>query len=135
MTFSFISLFLRFGLISFVNVLENNTDEFFRFALMILISLQVGSEDISGVDFIVFEQTEVTTLSGHVEGTGLEVLQPHLSVEIKSSSDASKVESVLPLPLSRTTSKSVICPKASTLCLVSSGLFSRQILTDLNLRS
>jgi len=52
------------------------------------------------VDFIVFEQPEVTILSGHVEGTGLEVLQPHLSVEIKSSNDALKVESVLPLPLS-----------------------------------
>jgi len=52
------------------------------------------------VDFIVFEQLEVTILSGRVEGTGLESLQQHLSVEIKSASETSKIESVLPLPLS-----------------------------------
>ncbi|ONK63217.1 uncharacterized protein A4U43_C07F12600 [Asparagus officinalis] len=63
-------------------------------------AIKVGSEDIRGVDFIVFEEPEVTILSGHVEGTGLEVLQPHLSVEIKSASDTSKIESVLSLPLS-----------------------------------
>lgn len=64
------------------------------------LAITVGSEDIRGVDFIVFEQPELTILSGHVEGTGLEALQPHLSVEIKSASDLSKVQSVLPLPLS-----------------------------------
>lgn len=64
------------------------------------LAIKVGSEDIRGVDFIVFEQPELTILSGHVEGTGLEALQPHLSVEIKSVSGTSKVQSVLPLPLS-----------------------------------
>lgn len=64
------------------------------------LAVKVGSEDIRGVDFIVFEQPEVTILSGHVEGTGLESLQQHLSVEIKSASETSKVESILPLPLS-----------------------------------
>lgn len=67
---------------------------------MLLILLQVGSEDIRGVDFFVFEQPELTILSGHVEGAGLESLQQHLSVEIRSATEISKVESVLPLPLS-----------------------------------
>lgn len=52
------------------------------------------------MDFVVFELPEVTILSGHVEGTGLKALHQHLSVEILSASDTSKVQSVLPLPLS-----------------------------------
>lgn len=61
---------------------------------------QVGSEDIKGVDFVVFEQPEITILSGHVEGSDLDVLRPHLSVEIRSSNDPSKIQLVIPLPLS-----------------------------------
>nr|CAD1833216.1 unnamed protein product [Ananas comosus var. bracteatus] len=64
------------------------------------VAVNVGSEDIKGVDFIVFEQPEITILSGHVEGSDLDVLRPHLSVEIRSSNDPSKIQSVIPLPLS-----------------------------------
>jgi len=49
---------------------------------------------------VVFEHPEVTILSGHVEGDGIDTLQPHLSVEIRSAADPSRVESVLPVPLS-----------------------------------
>lgn len=62
--------------------------------------IKVGSEDIRGLDFVVFEQPERTILSGHVEGSDLEVLQPHLSVEVRLAADPSKIERVFPLPLS-----------------------------------
>ncbi|URD83824.1 nodal modulator [Musa troglodytarum] len=63
------------------------------------IAVMVGSEDVRGLDFVVFEQPDITILSGHVEGNDIEDLQPHLSVEIRLASDPSKVESVFPLPL------------------------------------
>jgi hypothetical protein len=49
---------------------------------------------------VVFEQPETTILSGHVEGDGIDMLQPHLSVEIRSAADPSRIESVVPVPLS-----------------------------------
>jgi hypothetical protein len=49
---------------------------------------------------VVFEQPETTILSGHVEGDGIDVLQPHLSVEIRSAVDPSRIVSVVPVPLS-----------------------------------
>lgn len=49
---------------------------------------------------MVFERPEVTILSGHVEGDGIGMLQPHLSVEIRSAAEPSRIESVLPVPLS-----------------------------------
>lgn len=52
------------------------------------------------MDFLVFEQPEMTILSCHVEGKRVEELNSHLMVEIKSASDMSKIESVFPLPLS-----------------------------------
>ncbi|XP_072975145.1 uncharacterized protein [Typha angustifolia] len=64
------------------------------------VTVNVGSEDIKGVDFVVFEQPEITTISGHVEGNDLDILQPHLSVEIRLASNPSKIESAFPLPLS-----------------------------------
>ncbi|XP_077219224.1 carbohydrate-binding-like fold isoform X2 [Tasmannia lanceolata] len=64
------------------------------------VAIEVGMKDIKGLDFVVFEEPEVTILSGHVEGIGLEKLQPHLSVEVKLASDPSKIVSVFPLPLS-----------------------------------
>lgn len=64
------------------------------------VSVDVGREDITGIDFVVFERPEVTILSGHVEGDGIDTLQPHLSVEIRSAADPSRVESVVPVPLS-----------------------------------
>lgn len=53
------------------------------------------------MDFLVFEQPEMTILSGHVEGSRIEEeLLSHLRVEIKSATEPSKIESVFPLPLS-----------------------------------
>ncbi|PON61743.1 Glucoamylase, starch-binding [Parasponia andersonii] len=64
------------------------------------INIKVGSEDIKGLNFLVFEQPDTTIISCHVEGKRRDELRSHLLVEIKSSSDTSKVESVFPLPLS-----------------------------------
>uniref|UniRef100_A0A5B7C2M8 Putative nodal modulator 1 n=1 Tax=Davidia involucrata TaxID=16924 RepID=A0A5B7C2M8_DAVIN len=64
------------------------------------VAVQVGSEDIRGLDFLVFEHPEMTILSGHAEGKRIQELHSHLRVEIKSASDPSKIESVFPLPLS-----------------------------------
>ncbi|KAG6575758.1 Nodal modulator 1, partial [Cucurbita argyrosperma subsp. sororia] len=64
------------------------------------ITAKVGSEDVKGLDFLVFERPEFTILSGHVEGKKIEGLKSGLQVEIKSASETSKVESVFPLPLS-----------------------------------
>ncbi|XP_052152388.1 uncharacterized protein LOC127770634 [Oryza glaberrima] len=64
------------------------------------VSIDVGQDDISGIDFVVFERPESTILSGHVEGDDLDMLQPQLSVEIRSAADPSRIESVLPVPLS-----------------------------------
>lgn len=49
---------------------------------------------------MVFEQPDMTILSGHVEGKDIKELRSHIRVEIRSASDPSKVESVFPLPLS-----------------------------------
>ncbi|XP_020582694.1 LOW QUALITY PROTEIN: nodal modulator 1-like [Phalaenopsis equestris] len=64
------------------------------------LSVKVGTEDVTGADFVVFEEPETTILSGHVQGYNLETLQPHLSIEIRSANDPSEVESVIPLPIS-----------------------------------
>ncbi|KAK6239497.1 hypothetical protein QUC31_004966 [Theobroma cacao] len=61
----------------------------------------VGNKDIKGLDFLVFEQPEMTILSGHVEVNRIgELRTSHLLVEIKSAGDTSKIESVFQLPLS-----------------------------------
>ncbi|KAK6941103.1 hypothetical protein RJ641_030634 [Dillenia turbinata] len=64
------------------------------------VSVKVGSEDIKGLDFVVFEKPEMTILSGHVEGNRIRELRSHLRVEIKSASDPSRTVSSFPLPLS-----------------------------------
>ncbi|XP_024012784.1 nodal modulator 1 [Eutrema salsugineum] len=64
------------------------------------VSLQIGYEDINGLDFLVFEQPETTILTCHVEGKHNEELNSNLLVEIKSAIDESKIENVFPLPLS-----------------------------------
>ncbi|XP_062006215.1 uncharacterized protein LOC133723403 [Rosa rugosa] len=64
------------------------------------VPVKVGYEDIKGLDFLVFEQPDTTILSCHVEGMKNEELHSHLLVEIKSSSDNSRIGSVFPLPLS-----------------------------------
>ncbi|XP_027924979.1 nodal modulator 1 [Vigna unguiculata] len=64
------------------------------------IAVKVGTEDIKGLDFIVFEEPEMTIISCHVEGNGTNELRKHLMVEIRSASDLNKIESVFPLPIS-----------------------------------
>ncbi|KAF7804939.1 nodal modulator 1 [Senna tora] len=64
------------------------------------VSVKVGTEDIKSLDFVVFEEPEMTIVSCHVEGNGTEELRKHLVVEIKSASDETKIESVFPLPIS-----------------------------------
>ncbi|XP_062005958.1 uncharacterized protein LOC133723146 [Rosa rugosa] len=64
------------------------------------VPVKVGYEDIKGLDLLVFEQPDTTILSCHVEGMKNEELHSHVLVEIKSSSDNSRIESVFPLPLS-----------------------------------
>ncbi|KAJ1412555.1 Immunoglobulin-like fold [Sesbania bispinosa] len=64
------------------------------------IAVKVDTEDIKGLDFIVFEEPEMTIVSCHVEGNGTDELRKHLMVEIRSASDATKIESVFPLPIS-----------------------------------
>ncbi|XWS31841.1 hypothetical protein CRYUN_Cryun23aG0110800 [Craigia yunnanensis] len=64
------------------------------------VAVKVGNKDIKGLDFLVFEEPEMTILSGHVEVNRIGELHSHLLVEIKSAGDTSKVESVFQLPLS-----------------------------------
>ncbi|XP_054800411.1 uncharacterized protein LOC129304687 [Prosopis cineraria] len=64
------------------------------------ISVKVGTKDVKGLDFIVFEEPEMTIMSCHVEGSSTVEQRKHLIVEIKSVSDAGKTESVFPLPIS-----------------------------------
>lgn len=52
------------------------------------------------MDFIVFEEPDMTIVSCHVEGNGTDELRKHLMVEIRSASETSKIESVFPLPIS-----------------------------------
>lgn len=49
---------------------------------------------------MVFEQPDITILSGHIEGKNINELHSHIKVEIKSASNPSKVESTFPLPVS-----------------------------------
>ncbi|KAL6850380.1 hypothetical protein ACP4OV_021007 [Aristida adscensionis] len=90
------------------------------------VSVSVGREDITGIDFVVFERPEVTILSGHVEGDDIDTLQPHLSVEIRSAADPSRVESVIPLPLSYYFEVRDL-PKGKHLVQLRSGLPSQAI--------
>nr|GMD68875.1 nodal modulator 3 [Ipomoea batatas] len=63
-------------------------------------TIKVGSEDHRGLDFVVFEEPEMTILSCHVEGQRVKELHSHIQVEVKSATDPLKIESVFPLPLS-----------------------------------
>ncbi|CAN8280635.1 unnamed protein product [Cochlearia groenlandica] len=64
------------------------------------VSLEIGYEDMNGLDFLVFEQPETTILTCHVEGKHKEEVNSNLVVEIRSAMDESKIENVFPLPLS-----------------------------------
>ncbi|KAL0457667.1 UNVERIFIED_CONTAM: Nodal modulator 1 [Sesamum latifolium] len=64
------------------------------------LTVKVGHEDVKELNFVVFEQPDMTILSGHVEGKNIKELRSHIRVEIRSATDASKVETILPLPMS-----------------------------------
>lgn len=87
------------------------------------IAVKVGSEDIKGLNFVVFEEPERSILSCHVEGERIAELDSQLWVEIKSASEPSKVESSFPLPLSRFFQVKDL-PKGKHLLQLRSGLSS-----------
>lgn len=64
------------------------------------VSVQVGTNDTTAVDFVVFDQPSTTIITGYAKGVGLKFWQQHLTVRIVSASDVPKIERVIPLPLS-----------------------------------
>jgi hypothetical protein len=60
----------------------------------------VKSNDIRGIDFIVFEELPTTIVTGVVEGLQLEKWQQNLRVEFVTLSEPSRVEQTVTLPLS-----------------------------------
>ncbi|XP_075491887.1 uncharacterized protein LOC142530019 [Primulina tabacum] len=64
------------------------------------LAVKVGYEDVKDLDFVVFEQPDMTILSGHVEGKNIKEMHSHIRVEISPASDPSTVESIFPLPIS-----------------------------------
>ncbi|XP_076883578.1 uncharacterized protein LOC143532402 [Bidens hawaiensis] len=64
------------------------------------VEVNVGYEDIKGLDFLVFEQPEITLLTGTVQGSGNKEVYEHLKLEVRSASDPSSIESLLPLSIS-----------------------------------
>ncbi|CAK7348451.1 unnamed protein product [Dovyalis caffra] len=88
------------------------------------VAVKVGPGDIRDLDFVVFEQPEMTIVSCHVEGQRKEELRSQLLVEIKSASDSSKVESVFELPVSNFFQVKNL-PKAKHLLQLRTSLQSR----------
>ncbi|KAJ3691869.1 hypothetical protein LUZ61_021033 [Rhynchospora tenuis] len=72
--------------------IERSSPEFFP--------IHVGHGDTTGVDFVAFEMPEMPLVTGHVEGDDLETALTHLSVEVRSANEPSRVETVISLPLS-----------------------------------
>ncbi|KAH9626869.1 hypothetical protein KSS87_002269 [Heliosperma pusillum] len=62
--------------------------------------VKVGTADIKGLDFIVFEEPDRSILSCHVEGEKIGDLDTQLWVEVKSANEPSRIVSSFPLPLS-----------------------------------
>ncbi|XP_074267787.1 uncharacterized protein LOC141591371 [Silene latifolia] len=62
--------------------------------------VKVGTTDIKGLDFIVFEEPDRSILSCHVEGEKIGDLDTQLWVEVKSANEPSRIVSSFPLPLS-----------------------------------
>ncbi|KAL5075240.1 hypothetical protein RYX36_014224 [Vicia faba] len=54
------------------------------------ISVKVGTEDIKGLGFIVFEEPEMTVVSCHVEGNGTDELRKHLMVPAPGTTATSR---------------------------------------------
>ncbi|KAJ4775918.1 Nodal modulator 1 [Rhynchospora pubera] len=72
--------------------IERSSPEFFP--------IHVGHRDTTGVDFVAFEMPEMPLVTGHVEGDDLDTALTHLSVEVRSANEPSRVETVISLPLS-----------------------------------
>ncbi|XP_002975824.2 nodal modulator 1 [Selaginella moellendorffii] len=62
--------------------------------------VEISTKDTSSINFVAFEHSLATVLSGLVEGSDLEKWQPHISVEVASISEPAKIEREVPLPLS-----------------------------------
>lgn len=62
--------------------------------------VQVGYEDMRGLDFLVFEKPDTTLVTGTIDGDRMKELHEHLRLEVRSASDPSNIESLLPLSLS-----------------------------------
>ncbi|KAL2934972.1 Nodal modulator 3 [Bienertia sinuspersici] len=95
------------------------------------IAVKVGFEDIKGLDFVVFEEPEMSILSCHVEGERIAELDSRIWVEVKSASEPSKVKTSFPLPLSRFFQIKDL-PKGKHLLQLRSGLplSSQKFLSD-----
>nr|KAJ0203959.1 hypothetical protein LSAT_V11C500298540 [Lactuca sativa] len=62
--------------------------------------VQVGYEDMRGIDFLVFEKPDVTLVTGTIDGERMKELHEYLRLEVRSATDPSNIESLLPLSLS-----------------------------------
>lgn len=62
--------------------------------------VEVGYEDMKGLDFLVFEKPDTSLVTGTIDGERMKELHQHLRLEVRSAADPSNIESLLPLPLS-----------------------------------
>ncbi|BBM99994.1 BOS complex subunit NOMO [Marchantia polymorpha subsp. ruderalis] len=62
--------------------------------------VKVNDNDTFGVDFVVFEETPTTIVTGAVEGENLDKWQPHIMIEFSKASEPFSVVQSVPLPLS-----------------------------------
>lgn len=53
-----------------------------------------------GIDFLVFEKPDVTLVTGTIDGERMKELHEYLRLEVRSATDPSNIESLLPLSLS-----------------------------------
>lgn len=65
-----------------------------------LVEVKVNNNDVEGINFVVFYQGEGFDVYGSVEGPDFDKWQPHISVEAAPLSNPSRVEKVVPVPLS-----------------------------------
>lgn len=63
-------------------------------------TLQVGANDTTAVDFVVFHQPHMTIITGTAEDASVAKWQQQLTVRVRSIGDNAKIERIIPLPLS-----------------------------------
>ncbi|KAI3526880.1 hypothetical protein L1887_06146 [Cichorium endivia] len=88
--------------------------------------VQVGYEDMKGLDFLVFEKPDVTLVTGTIDGDRMKELHGHLRLEVRSATDPSNIESLLPLSLSNFFQVKGL-PKGKHLLQIRSSLSSNAI--------